>query len=203
MSANAAFCRLFAFKVRVENVTDPENHIQGVLDRVQPEHLRRHYNLVSKENAEWTGTEDFLAKIALQSGRLLKGGEPDITTVAKMVLNDFQRGKLPFYALPPGCVPESVIDPSEQAPINEVEEDEKAQVTDAESAINSDASDASGGEEEAEEEAEDEKDEALDDLSGLSDEDDEPADAIEGLSDEEAEEKDESKVAFVIHSSNQ
>lgn len=32
---------------------------------------------------------------------LLKGGEPDIETTAKRVLNDFQRGKLPYFVRPP------------------------------------------------------------------------------------------------------
>lgn len=81
----------------MENVKDPENHVQGVLDRVKKEHLRKTYNVT-----EWTDVEDFLEKLAIASGRLLKGGEPDIKTAAKMVLNDFQRGKLPFYVLPPG-----------------------------------------------------------------------------------------------------
>lgn len=96
--------------MRVENVTDPENHIQGVLDRVKPEYLRRHYGMdkPSMDNT-WTDAEDFLGKIALMSGRLLKGGEPDLSTVAKMVLNDFQRGKLPFYTTPPGCTEESFM----------------------------------------------------------------------------------------------
>lgn len=31
-----------------------------------------------------------------------QGGQPDISTVAKMVLNDWQRGKLPYFVLPPG-----------------------------------------------------------------------------------------------------
>ena len=30
-----------------------------------------------------------------------QGGEPDVNTVAKMVLNDFQRGKLPHFVKPP------------------------------------------------------------------------------------------------------
>lgn len=29
-------------------------------------------------------------------------GEPDIQTVAKMVLNDWQRGKIPYFVRPPG-----------------------------------------------------------------------------------------------------
>ena len=33
----------------------------------------------------------------------MKGGESNISSSAKMVLNDFQRGKLPYYMKPPGC----------------------------------------------------------------------------------------------------
>jgi len=29
-------------------------------------------------------------------------GEPDIPTAAKIILNDFQRGKLPYFVRPPG-----------------------------------------------------------------------------------------------------
>lgn len=32
---------------------------------------------------------------------VLQGGEPDFGTVAKMILNDFQRGKLPYFVKPP------------------------------------------------------------------------------------------------------
>ncbi|WCJ23429.1 Nucleolar GTP-binding protein 2 [Euphorbia peplus] len=31
----------------------------------------------------------------------VQGGEPDLTTVAKMVLHDWQRGKIPFFVAPP------------------------------------------------------------------------------------------------------
>ena len=33
----------------------------------------------------------------------LQKGEPDVTNMAKMVLNDWQRGKIPYYVRPPGC----------------------------------------------------------------------------------------------------
>ena len=38
----------------------------------------------------------------LPAGKLGKGGEPDLNTAAKMVLYDWQRGKIPFFTLPPG-----------------------------------------------------------------------------------------------------
>lgn len=32
---------------------------------------------------------------------MLKGGEPDVPNISRMILNDWQRGKLPFYCHPP------------------------------------------------------------------------------------------------------
>jgi hypothetical protein len=50
----------------------------------------------------WTGADDFLDQIARATGKLSKGGEPDLNTAAKMVLLDWQKGKLPFFSTPPG-----------------------------------------------------------------------------------------------------
>ncbi|CAB3977679.1 Nucleolar GTP-binding 2 [Paramuricea clavata] len=82
--------------VRVENVENPSDYIEAVLSRVKKEYLEKTYKLSS-----WSDATDFLEKLAAKSGKLLKGGEADINTVAKMVLNDFQRGKLPYFVSPP------------------------------------------------------------------------------------------------------
>ncbi|KPM06119.1 hypothetical protein NH340_JMT02855 [Sarcoptes scabiei] len=82
--------------VRVENIENPEDHIPTVLDRVKKEYLIKVYKI-----DEWTDHLDFLTKIAKKAGKLLKGEEPDLDTVAKMVLNDWQRGKLPYFVRPP------------------------------------------------------------------------------------------------------
>ncbi|PAV72823.1 hypothetical protein WR25_18999 isoform C [Diploscapter pachys] len=112
--------------VRVENVKDPENHIQGVLDKVKAEHLEKTYGI-----SDWKDIEDFLQMIAFKQGRLLRGGEPDLTAVAKQVLNDFQRAKLPYFVPPPGCEERAKTEYNE-APINELEEDEDEQAGDDE-----------------------------------------------------------------------
>ena len=39
--------------------------------------------------------------LARKSGRLLKGGEADLDAVAKTVLNDFLRGRIPWFMPPP------------------------------------------------------------------------------------------------------
>ncbi|XP_013772709.1 nucleolar GTP-binding protein 2-like [Limulus polyphemus] len=82
--------------VRVENIKTPEDHIPAVLERVKKEYLQKNYKI-----EEWNNAEDFLEKLAKRTGKLLKGGHPDIHTVAKMMLNDWQRGKIPFFTKPP------------------------------------------------------------------------------------------------------
>ncbi|EER45503.1 nucleolar GTP-binding protein [Histoplasma capsulatum var. duboisii H88] len=82
--------------VRVENVENPEQYIPGVLKRVQPHHIERTYGIKISNDAI-----DFLSILARKGGRLLRGGEPDLDGVAKMVINDFLRGKIPWYTPPP------------------------------------------------------------------------------------------------------
>nr|XP_019582112.1 PREDICTED: nucleolar GTP-binding protein 2 [Rhinolophus sinicus] len=86
--------------VQVEKIKTPEDHIGAVLERAKPEYISKTYKIESWENAE-----DFLEKLALRTGKLLKGGEPDLQTVGKMVLNDWQRGRIPFFVKPPNAEP--------------------------------------------------------------------------------------------------
>ncbi|XP_040989206.1 nuclear/nucleolar GTPase 2-like isoform X1 [Juglans microcarpa x Juglans regia] len=82
--------------VRVTNLEDAAEHIGEVLKRVKKEHLKRAYKI-----KHWDDENDFLLQLCKLTGKLLKGGEPDLTTVAKMVLHDWQRGKIPFFVPPP------------------------------------------------------------------------------------------------------
>ncbi|XP_075293990.1 nucleolar GTP-binding protein 2 [Opisthocomus hoazin] len=84
--------------VQVEKIKSPEDHISAVLERAKPEYIRKTYKIDS-----WKDTEDFLEKLASRTGKLLKGGEPDLQTVSKMVLNDWQRGRIPFFVKPPNA----------------------------------------------------------------------------------------------------
>ncbi|CAL8353601.1 unnamed protein product [Arctogadus glacialis] len=83
--------------VQVEKIKHPEEHIAAVLERAKPEYIQKTYRIPT-----WTSPEDFLEKLAFRTGKLHKGGEPDIVTVSKMVLNDWQRGRIPFFVKPPG-----------------------------------------------------------------------------------------------------
>ncbi|XP_047516771.1 nucleolar GTP-binding protein 2 isoform X1 [Pieris napi] len=83
--------------VRVELVQNPEDYIEEVVKRVRKEYMVKTYKVDG-----WETSTEFLEKLAARTGKLLKKGEPDISSVAKMVLNDWQRGKLPFYVAPEG-----------------------------------------------------------------------------------------------------
>ncbi|KFQ82563.1 Nucleolar GTP-binding protein 2, partial [Phoenicopterus ruber ruber] len=91
--------------VQVEKIKSPEDHISAVLERAKPEYIRKTYKIDS-----WKDTEDFLEKLASRTGKLLKGGEPNTQTVSKMVLNDWQRGRIPFFVKPPNAETDFVDD---------------------------------------------------------------------------------------------
>jgi len=82
--------------VRIENIGDATDHVAEVVKLVKKEYLCKSYQVYN-----WEDHVDFLSQFAKRSGRLLKGGDPDINTVAKMVLMDWQRGRIPFFVCPP------------------------------------------------------------------------------------------------------
>ncbi|KIO17295.1 hypothetical protein M407DRAFT_33043 [Tulasnella calospora MUT 4182] len=105
--------------VRGENLIQPSEHVAALLNRVRPIYLERTYGIqglldeslkitAQKEDAprdtltagKWN-SDAFLDAVARKYGRLLKGGEPDRETVAKMILNDWIRGKIPSFVRPP------------------------------------------------------------------------------------------------------
>ncbi|KAH8834998.1 hypothetical protein DL96DRAFT_1665987 [Flagelloscypha sp. PMI_526] len=75
--------------VRVEALPTPADHVPALMDRVKPLYLSRTYG------------KDFMDKLARMKGRLLKGGEPDLNAVAKIILSDWTRGRIPFFVPPP------------------------------------------------------------------------------------------------------
>jgi nuclear GTP-binding protein len=117
--------------VRVENLYTPAEHIPELLERVRPEYMERTYGLEHREGG-WHGEEGatiMLSAIAKRSGKLLKGGEPDQEAAAKMVLNDWIRGKIPYFVAPPVKViegAEETVTPVEGETREVMEAQEKA-----------------------------------------------------------------------------
>lgn len=74
------------------------------MKRVKPLYLCRTYGVPLPDpddpSKSWE-PEAFLEKLARMKGRLLKGGEPDLEGVSKIVLSDWVRGRIPFFVSPP------------------------------------------------------------------------------------------------------
>jgi nuclear GTP-binding protein len=81
--------------IRIERVEEPSAYIPAVLDICKPEHVARTYGIDALESSS------FLDALARKYGRLFPGGEPDNNAAARIVLQDFTRGKLPWFKDPP------------------------------------------------------------------------------------------------------
>ena len=74
------------------------------MERVKPVYLSRTYGVPlpnPDDPSQGWEPEAFLDKLARMKGRLLKGGEPDLEAVAKILLSDWTRGRIPFFVPPP------------------------------------------------------------------------------------------------------
>lgn len=90
--------------VRVEALPTPSDHIPALMTRVKPLYLSRTYDIPlpsPDDPSKFWEPEVFLDKMARSKGRLLKGGEPDLEGVARIVLSDWVRGRIPFFVPPP------------------------------------------------------------------------------------------------------
>ncbi|CAK4096103.1 unnamed protein product [Aphanomyces euteiches] len=92
--------------VRAEKLPQPAEFILPILERVKKEHIVKVYGI-----ADWKDEVDFLDQLAIKCGKLLPKGEADHNNVAVQVINDFIRGKLPWFIAPP-------LKPEEQAEID-------------------------------------------------------------------------------------
>ncbi|KAI1743297.1 NGP1NT domain-containing protein [Xylaria scruposa] len=82
--------------VRIEKVENPEQYMEPMMSKVKRHHLERTYEI-----SNWKDHHEFLEILGRKGGRLLKAGEVDLDGVAKMVLTDFMRGKIPWFTPAP------------------------------------------------------------------------------------------------------
>lgn len=82
--------------VRAEKLPDPETYVAAILEKTNPRHIADCYGI-----PHWTDSEDFMLQVALKTGKLWKGGEPDTANVSRTIIFDWQRGKIPYFEKPP------------------------------------------------------------------------------------------------------
>lgn len=84
--------------VNVETIEDVIPPVQAILEKCPPSYLMQLYSIPKFESGDVNG---FLALVARGSGKLKKGGIPNLAAAAKAVLHDWNDGKIKFYVKPP------------------------------------------------------------------------------------------------------
>lgn len=118
--------------VRPEKLTSPSLYIPTLLSRiVNTANLVKKYSIdpkiIEANPGFFSDANLFLTTLATRMGKLLKGGEPDLETVARVVIQDWQKGRLPYFVPPPNANKE---DEEDDSPLVEPEAD--TQVEDSE-----------------------------------------------------------------------
>eukprot|EP00670_Eutreptiella_braarudii_P025930 CAMPEP_0174385312 /NCGR_PEP_ID=MMETSP0811_2-20130205/126516_1 /TAXON_ID=73025 ORGANISM="Eutreptiella gymnastica-like, Strain CCMP1594" /NCGR_SAMPLE_ID=MMETSP0811_2 /ASSEMBLY_ACC=CAM_ASM_000667 /LENGTH=666 /DNA_ID=CAMNT_0015539595 /DNA_START=50 /DNA_END=2050 /DNA_ORIENTATION=- len=84
--------------VRVERMEKEEkaDYVDTVLKLVDKTKIADTYGI-----ADWWDHYDFLDQLATKRGKLMKGGIPDRDLMARTVLYDWQRARIPWFTTPP------------------------------------------------------------------------------------------------------
>ncbi|XP_055813040.1 guanine nucleotide-binding protein-like NSN1 [Solanum dulcamara] len=81
---------------RIEKLDDPISPVKEILKLCPERMLVTIYKVPTFDSVD-----DFLQKVAMVRGKLKKGGIVDVDAAARIVLHDWNEGKIPYYTLPP------------------------------------------------------------------------------------------------------
>lgn len=84
--------------IDADSVKDPIPAIRELLERASAESIMMTYSIPQFPKGD---VMTFLAMAARSKGKVLKGGVPDKIMAARMVLRDWNKGKIPYYSVPP------------------------------------------------------------------------------------------------------
>lgn len=82
--------------VKIEKLEDAVLPVSEIVKRCPAKQLMAIYKVPTFDD-----TDQFLQHIALVRGKLKKGGTVDVQAAAKVVLQDWNDGRIPFYTMPP------------------------------------------------------------------------------------------------------
>ncbi|XP_058724355.1 guanine nucleotide-binding protein-like NSN1 isoform X2 [Vicia villosa] len=99
---------------RIEKLEDPIGPVKEILKLCPARVLVALYKIPTFESVD-----DFLQIVATVRGKLKKGGIVDIESAARIVLHDWNEGKIPYYTMPPV----SEAEPSEAKIVSEFSKD--------------------------------------------------------------------------------
>jgi len=82
--------------VKTESIEDPVTPVIAILARVPKKHLMLQYGI-----GEYRDCSEFLALVAARMGKLKRGGIPDREKAARILLGDWNSGKIKYFTHPP------------------------------------------------------------------------------------------------------
>lgn len=82
--------------IKAEDVVDVMRAIDEILKRAQKEEMLKLFKI-----ADFSGTTEFLVNVALRTGKLKKGGVPNLEEAARIVIKEWNDGKIKYYVPPP------------------------------------------------------------------------------------------------------
>ena len=82
--------------MQIEKLADAVLPVSEIVKRCPAKQLMGIYKVPAFE-----GVDQFLQHVALVRGKLKKGGSVDVQAAAKLVLQDWNDGRIPFYTMPP------------------------------------------------------------------------------------------------------
>ncbi len=101
---NGASAAMLRNCIDADSVDDPIPAVQALLNRCTSESLMMTYSIPAFPKGD---VMIFLAMIAKRNGKVLKGGIPDKVMAARLVLRDWNSGKIPYYTKPPSIKEEN------------------------------------------------------------------------------------------------
>ncbi len=82
--------------VKVERLEDPEVPVHEIVRKCPAKQLMRVYRIPAFKDAD-----EFIRHVAQVRGKLRRGGLADTIGAARLILQDWNTGAIPFYTLPP------------------------------------------------------------------------------------------------------
>ena len=82
--------------LQVDQLEDPTAPVAEIVQRCPAQQLMTVYNIPA-----FAGADEFLQRVATARGKLQRGGTADVAAAARLVLHDWNDGRIPFYTLPP------------------------------------------------------------------------------------------------------
>lgn len=82
--------------IKAEDVVDLSRAVEEILKRVSKEELLKLYKI-----ADFASPAEFIVNVALRTGKLKKGGVPNVEEASRIVVRDWNEGRLKYYVAPP------------------------------------------------------------------------------------------------------